>query len=519
MATLHKYSPLKILEGTIDYTDKENIPTSKQVWSPVGGLDPKTYDSLEDDYSSCIESLMYISAYLEASGYPTDVTSLNGKFTDLTFNEPTELVVNYAGDILTRLIRYSITVAGVTEPTLFSIVTDFDSKVWVDKGADYDDLIRGNTFFKNNSTNITAIANVGTLIIASGDKSIAALSIAHKLNSTDLSIVVINPPSVFLDSNSEDAHYWKKLNLYSNTAWKYQYPKLTKFSGNDTTLHDYNLSADPAFYFKRNLTYDYTPDNLGEYNSIYQYVENTIEDKIVNDCFNNLGLSLPETLTIPTAIADKFDARKAYYAGEFDMDTSLITNFKAVYYDPDNHIVGFTTSDDKLFIAISDETTEERPVTNQSSLVDINYKTNEYKLMTECDTDLRASITALMATLAITDAFNAEFFVYGFGHPIHSLLRDLDTKLPNLDYTKGSLYIEGLPSVTVGFTGFKNFTTGNVIMNNLWQDEIVNNKTTYDGVIDDIMVDNLYDVKLTALLEENAPCIHSVYAYDVTITA
>lgn len=514
------YSPVNYAQCNVDYSNVDQISESFDIWGGDLGLDPKNYSSISDGYNDCIDKLIYISAYIEAKGYPvgTDISFLNGIFTYITFTNGLKNVIKYGTDDFLEIYTYTLTYS--TFPAFsFSLLTKFDQNLWVNKGIDYDNIVRGNSFMLERFDALNE-TNVGTFLIGSSYNSIAVISMLHKINSMNISGVIINPPSVFLNGNPLTAFY-KKLTIYYNMDWKFKMPTDLEFINNNTTtvknLNEFNLAKTDPLYIVSYIKFNYTPMCIQEYNSVYSLVINTINGNIVNSCDLSLGIQVPTRITIPTVIADKFKARKTYYGAKYDVENTIITNYKAKYYNPTSGLVGFTTTDDKLFVALVNEIIV-TSVTDQSTTIDVTYNGNNYKLLSEVDKDFTTDITNMMTALNITNAFIGNFFIYSFGQDIHSFLRDFDNSFNDLDYTKGCLYIEGLPSLTKGFTSFSGFTPSNVEISNIWQDNIINSYTLYDGLLDNIQVTKLYDILLHDNIEENSPCIHSIYAYDLLIT-
>lgn len=507
-----------------DYSDVDTLLDFYETWNV--SLDIVSENSTSDVYNNNIDRYLTLAGYLEGKGFPigTDLTALSVLTTashGISFTSVYVFPVIYGGDVYYKIYKYNIKTPGSTFTYALNIITDFNMELYINKAVDYDTLVRGNTFNKSLlPVDIPNEIGITDIIVAGGANCIAALSHVNFYVVPTISLILHNIPNMFLDPVA--TMKYKKLTHYV-VKNNYILPKTTVFKSGTTytpqTLNSFNLPTTEAKYLKRTVSYATTPTCYNEYSSLYKLTYNIHNNIVINDCASSLNIEPPTALTVPTDLLNLTKIRQMFYAGYFDVNDSVITDLKAKYIDLPNRLMGFTDNLGNLFVCVYDQFVETPKITNTENTTTITHLTTSYTLFNESNENY--DFTAMKTALSIDNTFNKAVVIYGFGNVLHSFMRDFTTEFTAVELNnKVSIFNEGISSVTKGFTSFSaiyGIPSNQILTYNIWQDNIINELVPFDTTIDSIKVDQLFDEKLTGIMDENMPCLHSIFGYQLCI--
>lgn len=515
------YDPTPLPDCQPDNVDqKEDLKTAYTDWKT--DLNPK--DAADDTtFDTAIGKCMNIAAYVEAS----DFTAPGGSV-DYTFGtDPSTLIKVSAitkatalSDVNEVYDMYTCNIQDNSNADLMTImiVNNFNLELWVLKGADFAGNYRGYAFIHGNITGVPVSAP--SFIIGAGKDAIPAMYLLEHYNdAVNLTGCIINMPAIFT-SATYTATAFKRARLYDVDAWEYRYPNRVLTDPTSLAVTDlYPLDHSDATHFMWTKVSDPNPGDCitAVGGSIYNTTHTIHHGGILDACYVSLGIPKPTVafdLPTTTGQTDRNNARKAFYVLRYNYETSLINSFdKKFDFDLSDGLGAIRTTDNKLFIVLIDKFNEEPllgTITEDDVTTAVAYSNASYSIINSTDKNYTTPIGALSTATGAVWATDT-IFIYSFGANIHSFLRDLFTAQPTINPTNITIYCEGYPSITKGFTGFGDIVT--IAIHNIWQDSIINEKTDYVGteILDDIQIDVLYDLDTSAV---SAGCMHTIYGYD-----
>lgn len=312
--------------------------------------------------------------------------------------------------------------------------------------------------------------------------------------------ILFNPSPVFFPNQSPNPFLNAKGQIFYIYVIKNTWKTMTIKYDKDTTITfpEYNKTNCPICEIIE-IEYKTLPKNIRDINTLDFFVYSKITNNIVtsnaaknhfNIDFSKIELvnELPKTLS-----NNDINKARLITLSLIDSDIKISNdNFQIIN---DKNISIFIDSNNNYFISVYDRFENESLINNKTTL-------NDKGVLNSCYREFN-----ILNTLKNKQINN--LFIYSFGHYLVSLILKLEEINIKTDY----IYAEGC-ILPCNFDIYKINTISNILIVNILQDYVVNNKIKFRTDLYSHKVNKLYNVNYEDFKTNyDLYLIHSIYSY------